>query len=191
MIEKSEISNTAKIYDNNLILNSVIEGGVVIFPNSVIINSVIKENTIVYSSYIEDSEIGRDCVVGPFAHIRPNTKIANNVKVGNFVEIKKSEIESGTKISHLTYVGDSVVGKNCNFGCGTITCNYDGKHKHKTIIGNNVFIGSNSNLVAPVEIKDNCFIAAGSTITKDLKENTFAISRVNQREKPKREIKWN
>lgn len=191
MIEKSEISNTAKIYDNNLILNSVIEGGVVIFPNSVIINSVIKENTIVYSSYIEDSEIGCDCVVGPFAHIRPNTKIANNVKVGNFVEIKKSEIESGTKISHLTYVGDSVVGKNCNFGCGTITCNYDGKHKHKTIIGNNVFIGSNSNLVAPVEIKDNCFIAAGSTITKDLKENTFAISRVNQREKPKREIKWN
>lgn len=191
MIEKSEISNTAKIYDNNLILNSVIEGGVVIFPNSVIINSVIKENTIVYSSYIEDSEIGRDCVVGPFAHIRPNTKIANNVKVGNFVEIKKSEIESGTKISHLTYVGDSIVGKNCNFGCGTITCNYDGKHKHKTIIGNNVFIGSNSNLVAPVEIKDNCFIAAGSTITKDLKENTFAISRVNQREKPKREIKWN
>ncbi len=191
MIEKSEISNTAKIYDNNLILNSVIEGGVVIFPNSVIINSVIKENTIVYSSYIEDSEIGCDCVVGPFAHIRPNTKIANNVKVGNFVEIKKSEIESGTKISHLTYVGDSVVGKNCNFGCGTITCNYDGKNKHKTIIGNNVFIGSNSNLVAPVEIKDNCFIAAGSTITKDLKENTFAISRVNQREKPKREIKWN
>ena len=191
MIEKSEISNTAKIYDNNLILNSVIEGGVVIFPNSVIINSVIKENTIVYSSYIEDSEIGCDCVVGPFAHIRPNTKIANNVKVGNFVEIKKSEIESGTKISHLTYVGDSIVGKNCNFGCGTITCNYDGKHKHKTIIGNNVFIGSNSNLVAPVEIKDNCFIAAGSTITKDLKENTFAISRVNQREKPKREIKWN
>ena len=191
MIEKSEISNTAKIYDNNLILNSVIEGGVVIFPNSVIINSVIKENTIVYSSYIEDSEIGCDCVVGPFAHIRPNTKIANNVKVGNFVEIKKSEIESGTKISHLTYVGDSVVGKNCNFGCGTITCNYDGKHKHKTIIGNNVFIGSNSNLIAPVEIKDNCFIAAGSTITKDLKENTFAISRVNQREKPKREIKWN
>ena len=191
MIEKSEISNTAKIYDNNIILNSVIEGGVVIFPNSVIINSVIKENTIVYSSYIEDSEIGCDCVVGPFAHIRPNTKIANNVKVGNFVEIKKSEIESGTKISHLTYVGDSVVGKNCNFGCGTITCNYDGKHKHKTIIGNNVFIGSNSNLVAPVEIKDNCFIAAGSTITKDLKENTFAISRVNQREKPKREIKWN
>lgn len=191
MIEKSEISNTAKIYDNNLILNSVIEGGVVIFPNSVIINSIIKENTIVYSSYIEDSEIGCDCVVGPFAHIRPNTKIANNVKVGNFVEIKKSEIESGTKISHLTYVGDSVVGKNCNFGCGTITCNYDGKNKHKTIIGNNVFIGSNSNLVAPVEIKDNCFIAAGSTITKDLKENTFAISRVNQREKPKREIKWN
>ena len=191
MIEKSEISNTAKIYDNNLILNSVIEGGVVIFPNSVIINSVIKENTIVYSSYIEDSEIGCDCVVGPFAHIRPNTKIANNVKVGNFVEIKKSEIESGTKISHLTYVGDSIVGKNCNFGCGTITCNYDGKHKYKTIIGNNVFIGSNSNLVAPVEIKDNCFIAAGSTITKDLKENTFAISRVNQREKPKREIKWN
>lgn len=191
MIEKSEISNTAKIYDNNLIINSVIEGGVVIFPNSVIINSVIKENTIVYSSYIEDSEVGQNCVVGPYAHIRPNTKIANNVKIGNFVEIKKSEIKSGTKVSHLTYVGDSEVGRNCNFGCGTITCNYDGVNKHKTIIGDNVFIGSNTNLIAPIEIKDNCFIAAGSTITKNLEENTFAISRVSQREKPKREIKWN
>lgn len=191
MIEKSEISNTAKIYDNNLIINSVIEGGVVIFPNSVIINSVIKENTIVYSSYIEDSEVGFDCVIGPYAHIRPNTKIANSVKIGNFVEIKKSEIKSGTKVSHLTYVGDSEVGKNCNFGCGTITCNYDGVNKHKTIIGDNVFIGSNTNLIAPIEIKDNCFIAAGSTITKNLEENTFAISRVSQREKPKREIKWN
>ena len=191
MIEKSEISNTAKIYDNNLIINSVIEGGVVIFPNSVIINSVIKENTIVYSSYIEDSEVGLDCVIGPYAHIRPNTKIANNVKIGNFVEIKKSEIKSGTKVSHLTYVGDSEVGRNCNFGCGTITCNYDGVNKHKTIIGDNVFIGSNTNLIAPIEIKDNCFIAAGSTITKNLEENTFAISRVSQREKPKREIKWN
>lgn len=190
MIEKSEISNTAKIYDNNQIINSVIEGGVVIFPNSVIINSVIKENTIVYSSYIEDSEIGCNCVVGPYAHIRPNTKISDNVKIGNFVEIKKSEIESGTKVSHLTYVGDSIVGKNCNFGCGTITCNYDGKNKHKTIIGDNVFVGSNTNLIAPVEIKDNCFIAAGSTITKSLEKNTFAISRVKQREKPKREIKW-
>lgn len=191
MIEKSEISNTAKIYDNNLIINSVIEGGVVIFPNSVIINSVIRENTIVYSSYIEDSEIGNDCVIGPFAHIRPDTKISNNVKVGNFVEIKKSHIKSGTKVSHLTYVGDSIVGKNCNFGCGTITCNYDGVKKSKTIIGDNVFIGSNTNLIAPIEIKDNCFIAAGSTITKDLKENTFAISRAEQRVKPKREIKWN
>ena len=191
MIEKSEISNTAKIYDNNQIINSVIEGGVVIFPNSVIINSVIKENTIVYSSYIEDSEIGEDCVIGPFAHLRPGTKLDNNVKIGNFVEVKKSEVGVGTKISHLTYVGDSVVGKKCNFGCGTITCNYDGVKKHKTIIGDNVFIGSNTNIIAPVEIKDNCFIAAGSTITKSLEENSFAISRVEQKVKPKREKKWN
>ena len=191
MIEKSEISNTSKIYDNNLIINSVIKGGVVIFPNSVIINSVIKENTVIYSSYIEDSEIGEDCVIGPFAHLRPGTKLDNNVKIGNFVEVKKSEVGVGTKISHLTYVGDSVVGKKCNFGCGTITCNYDGVKKHKTIIGDNVFIGSNTNIIAPVEIKDNCFIAAGSTITKSLEENSFAISRVEQKVKPKREKKWN
>ena len=191
MIEKSEISNTSKIYDNNLIINSVIKDGVVIFPNSVIINSVIRENTIVYSSYIEDCDVGEDCVIGPFAHLRPGVKLANKVKIGNFVEIKKSEIETGTKISHLTYVGDAVVGKNCNFGCGTITCNYDGVNKHKTIIGDNVFIGSNTNIIAPVEIKDDCFIAAGSTITKSLEKNSFAISRVEQKVKPKREKKWN
>jgi len=191
MIEKSEISNTSKIYDNNLIINSVIEDGVVIFPNSVIINSVIKANTVVYSSYIEDSITGENCVIGPFAHLRPGVELANNVKIGNFVEIKKSEIGEGTKISHLTYVGDSVVGKKCNFGCGTITCNYDGVNKHKTIIGDNVFIGSNTNIVAPVEIKDDCFIAAGSTITKSLEKNSFAISRVEQKVKPKREKKWN
>lgn len=189
MIEKSEISNTAKIYENNLIINSVIEDGVVIFPNSVIINSVIKANTVVYSSQIEDSIVGEDCKIGPFAHIRPNCEIANKVKIGNFVEIKKSKIGLGTKVSHLTYIGDAVVGQNCNFGCGVVVCNYDGKNKHLTEVEDNVFIGSNVNLVAPIRIEKDCFIAAGSTITQNIKQKTFAIARAEQKFKPKREEK--
>ena len=107
--------------------------------------------------------------VGPFAYIRPESIIGNNVRIGDFVEIKKSTIGNNTKVSHLTYIGDAEVGEGCNFGCGTVIVNYDGKNKNKTIIGNNSFIGCNTNLVSPVTVEDNTYIAAGSTITNDVK----------------------
>ena len=130
--------------------------------------------------HIEGAEIGSGSVVGPFARIRPQTKIFENVRIGNFVEIKKSQIKSGAKINHLSYVGDSEVGAGSNIGAGTITCNYDGYEKFKTKIGKNVFIGSNSALVAPIEIGDGAVIGAGSVITKNVAKNNLAVSRAKQ-----------
>lgn len=127
-----------------------------------------------------DSSVGSDTTVGPYAYVRPNSRIGSHVKVGDFVEVKNSTVDDGTKISHLTYVGDSDVGKNVNFGCGTVTVNYDGKNKFRTTIGNNAFIGCNTNLVAPVTVGDNSFIAAGSTITDEVPEDGFAIARQRQ-----------
>lgn len=141
---------------------------------------VIGDNTSVLSSVILDSVIGENVSVGPFAYVRPGSKIADGVKVGDFVEIKNSNIGSGTKISHLTYVGDSDVGSGVNFGCGTVTVNYDGIKKHRTVIGDSVFIGCNTNLVAPVEVGNNAFIAAGSTITDKIPPKSFAIARQRQ-----------
>lgn len=149
-------------------------------------NCTIGKGCKIMCSYIEKSTIGDNCSVGPYAHIRPECNIDKNVRIGNFVEIKKSHIKSGTKISHLTYVGDAEIGKNCNLGCGVVFCNYDGKVKHKTIIGDGVFVGSNVNLIAPLVINDDCFIAAGSTITKSVTKNTFVIARAKQENKPKR-----
>lgn len=149
-------------------------------------NCTIDSGCKICSSYIIDSCIGKNCTVGPFAHIRPGSIIESNVRIGNFVEIKKSHIKSGTKISHLTYVGDAEIGTNCNLGCGVIFCNYDGKTKHKTVVGDNVFVGSNVNLIAPLKIEDGCFIAAGSTVTKDVPKDSFVIARSKQENKPKR-----
>ena len=187
MQENSDISKNAKIYENNFIINSKIEDDVVLYPNNVIINSTIKRGSVIYSSQIEGSVVGNNCFIGPNAHLRPDCEIDDGVKIGNFVEIKNSKIGSKSKVAHLTYIGDSVVGKNCNFGCGVVVCNFDGKQKHKTTIGDNVFVGSNANLIAPIKIGDNCFIAAGSTITKDLQPNCFSIERAEQKIKPKRE----
>ena len=119
----------------------------------------------------------------PFAYVRPNSHIGKNIKVGDFVEIKNANIGDGTKISHLTYVGDADVGENVNFGCGTVIVNYDGQKKHRTTIGNNAFIGCNTNLVSPVTIEDNAYTAAGSTITKTVPENSLAIARAKQENK--------
>jgi bifunctional UDP-N-acetylglucosamine pyrophosphorylase/glucosamine-1-phosphate N-acetyltransferase len=121
-------------------------------------------------------------MIGPFARLRPDTVLEDNSKIGNFVEIKKSRVGKNSKVNHLSYIGDSILGKNVNVGAGTITCNYDGKNKYKTKILDNAFIGSNSSLVAPVKIGKNTVIGAGSTITKDVKDNTLALSRISQRE---------
>lgn len=143
-------------------------------------NTVIGKNCSVISSVITDSVIGDNVSIGPFAYIRPGCKVGDNVKVGDFVELKNSVIGNDTKISHLTYVGDSDVGSKVNFGCGTITVNYDGHKKHRTVIGDNAFIGCNTNLIAPVTVGNNTFIAAGSTVTDDIPDDSFAIARQRQ-----------
>ena len=173
------------IYHGNVIEGSTVIGeGCTIYPNSRISNSVIAEHVEIQNSVILESIVGRNTTVGPFAYIRPESVIGNNVRVGDFVEIKKSNIGDNTKVSHLTYVGDAEVGESCNFGCGTVTVNYDGKNKNKTIIGNNSFIGCNTNLISPVTVEDNAYIAAGSTITNNVKNGELAIARAKQRNIP-------
>ena len=146
-------------------------------------NAKVGDNTVVNASQIYNSTVGFDTHVGPFAYIRPGCAVGNNVKVGDFVELKNSVIDDGTKISHLTYVGDSDVGKNVNFGCGTVTVNYDRAKKHRTTIGNDAFIGCNTNLIAPVTVGDGAYTAAGSTITDDIPSMALAIARARQTNK--------
>jgi len=133
-------------------------------------------------SHIEGAKIENKVTIGPYARIRPGTHLMTGVRIGNFVETKKSKIKSNSKVNHLSYIGDSEIGKNTNIGAGTITCNYDGVKKNKTIISDNVFIGSNSSLVAPVKIKKKSVVGAGSVITKDVKENSLALERSEQEE---------
>lgn len=156
---------------------------VTIYPNVFIGNDVtVKNNVEIRSfSHLEGVNIHNNVVIGPFARVRPNTELADNVKIGNFVEIKNSTINDNSKINHLSYIGDTNMGNNCNIGAGTITCNFDGiKTKSKTNIGNNVSIGSNSSLIAPISIHNGSFIAAGSVITKDTAEDDLAIARAEQ-----------
>ena len=177
-----KIGQDTIIYPGNVIEGDTVIGeSCVIYPNSRGNNSIIEEGVEIQSSVILDSKIGKNTTVGPFAYIRPESNIGNSVRIGDFVEIKKSTIGDNTKVSHLTYIGDAEVGTSCNFGCGTVVVNYDGKKKHKTKIGNNVFIGCNTNLVAPVEVKDNSYTAAGSTITKEVPEGSLAVARARQK----------
>lgn len=163
--------------------NTIIGEDCVIGPNSHIVNSTIGHATTIHSSVVLDSTVGNETAVGPFAHLRPASSLGDHVKVGNFVEVKKSKLGDNTKVSHLSYIGDAEVGDNCNIGCGTITVNYDGKNKFKTIIGNDVFVGCNSNLVAPVTLGTGSFIAAGSTVTKDVPADALAVARARQENK--------
>jgi len=152
-------------------------------PNSEISNCYIGEETVMKHSVANDSKIGSRVNVGPFAHIRPESSIGDNAKLGNFVEVKKSELGDNSKVSHLSYIGDAQIGKNVNVGCGTITVNYDGKRKYLTIIEDDAFIGCNSNLIAPVTVGKGSFVAAGSTITDDVPEDSLSIARARQTNK--------
>lgn len=152
----------------------------IIGPFTTIENTEIGEKTEVINSVVKDSKIAKNTSVGPYAYIRPGSKIGSDVKIGDFVEVKNSVIDDGTKVSHLTYVGDSDVGYGVNFGCGTVTVNYDGEKKHRTVIGDRAFIGCNTNLVAPVKVERNAYIAAGSTITDDVEAYSLAIARSRQ-----------
>jgi len=157
---------------------TIIKRGVVIDGDSIIEDSIVASGTHVkLGSVIESSAVGENCLVGPYAHLRPGSYIHNNVHIGNFVETKKTEIFDGAKANHLTYLGDASIGARTNIGCGTITCNYDGKNKHKTTIGEDVFIGSDTSLIAPVSVGNNAFVGAGSVITKDVPNEALALTR--------------
>ena len=157
----------------------------VIIEPYVVIGSKVKigDNTYIKSfTHIEGTTIEKNVVVGPYARLRPGTILKSNTKIGNFVETKKSNIGINSKVNHLSYIGDTIIGKNSNIGAGTITCNYDGVKKSKTKISDNVFVGSNSSLVAPVQLAKNSTIGAGSVITKNVKKNSLAITRTSQTE---------
>ncbi|MFQ3307708.1 MAG: bifunctional UDP-N-acetylglucosamine pyrophosphorylase/glucosamine-1-phosphate N-acetyltransferase [Candidatus Midichloriaceae bacterium] len=183
---------TCDLLDNGVLLikpetsyfskNIMIERDVTIYPNVFIGNGTKLHTgvTIKSFSHIEQAEIKKDSVIGPYARIRPNTIIGEDSKIGNFVEIKNSSIMNGVKMGHLSYVGDATIGENVNIGAGTIFCNYDGKKKHKSVVEENVFIGSNTSIISPVIIKKNSKIGAGSVITKDIGEEELAIGRSKQ-----------
>jgi bifunctional UDP-N-acetylglucosamine pyrophosphorylase / glucosamine-1-phosphate N-acetyltransferase len=160
---------------------TVVGKGCVIDPNVKIVDSKLGDGVkVLMCTLIIESSVGDGVKIGPFAHLRPGVVLEENSKIGNFVEIKKSKIGKGSKASHLSYIGDAEIGEGVNIGAGMITCNYDGVNKHKTIIGDNVFIGSDTQLVAPVKLGKNALVGAGSTITKDVPENALAVSRTRQ-----------
>lgn len=171
-------------------VNCVFEGevilgdGVEIGPNCHLKDCTIGDNTLIKNNtLIDDSQVGEACDIGPFARLRPGTQLANKAKIGNFVETKKALIGEGSKVNHLSYIGDTKMGAHVNVGAGTITCNYDGVNKHLTQVADNVFIGSNTSLVAPVQVAEGATIAAGSTITKAVSEKQLAFARARQTNK--------
>lgn len=173
----TKVGPESVIYPNTILKNSLIKENCVLGPCSSIENSFVDKNTKIIYSFITDSRIGKNCKIGPFSRLRPGTKIFDDVSIGNFVEIKNSVVKQGCKINHLSYIGDTNLEQEVNIGAGTITCNYDGKTKHRTFIGKKSFIGSNTNLIAPLKIGNNVVIAAGSTISKDVAPYTLAIER--------------
>lgn len=176
-----KIGKNVTIYQNNIIKgNTVIGDNVTLLPSNYIVDSVIENHATIEFSYIEDSVVGESTHIGPYSRLRPKSKIGKNCKIGNFVEIKNSNIGNGTKASHLAYVGDADVGENCNLGCGVVFVNYNGKSKARSVIGNNCFIGSNVNVVAPVNVKDGGYVCAGTTLTVDTDVDDFVIGRCRE-----------
>ncbi len=166
-----------------LLGKTAIGKGNVIGPETTIENTLIGNQNSIIKSQIIDCAIGNDNHIGPFTHLRGHCEIGNKTRVGNFVEMKNAKLHEGVKAAHLTYIGDSTIGENTNIGCGTITANYDGKNKHHTEIGKNVFVGSGSTLIAPITLADNSFVAAGSTLTQNVGEDDLAIARARQENK--------
>lgn len=176
-----EIESDATIRQGSILLGkTIVRRHAIVGPNTECLNAVIEEGAIAKQSLITDSTLGKQATLGPFSHLRAHTVIGENDRIGNFVEIKNSTLGPKTNVAHLTYIGDTTCGGGVNWGCGTVTINYDGKNKFRTNVGDNVFIGCNSNLVAPITIASNTFIAAGSTITDDLEDGDFTIARVKQ-----------
>ena len=171
------------VVDVNVVLEGIVEvgDGVTIGPGCVIRDARIGNHCRIHPhSVLENAELGNHCQVGPFARLRPDSRLGDHVRVGNFVEVKNSELAEGSKANHLAYIGDSTLGRNTNFGAGAITCNYDGARKHRTVIGDDVFVGSDSQLVAPVRIADGVTIGAGTTVTRDVDQPALVVSRARQ-----------
>jgi bifunctional UDP-N-acetylglucosamine pyrophosphorylase/glucosamine-1-phosphate N-acetyltransferase len=178
IVGKDVIIDVGVIIEGEVVLGE----GVKIGANCILKNVQMGDFTeVLPMSIIEDARIGQSCVIGPFARIRPDTLLLDGAKVGNFVEVKKSVIGEGSKVNHLSYIGDTQMGRNVNIGAGTITCNYDGAYKHKTTIGDNAFIGSDSQLVAPVTIGKGATIGAGSTICSNAPDEQLTLTRVKQK----------
>ena len=152
-------------------------------PNVMLTDCQVENDCTINASQCEESKIEKGCQIGPYTHIRPHCVVGEGSKIGAFVQLKNCNLGKGTKMAHLTYVGDSDVGENCNFGCGTVTCNYDGFQKHRTTIGSHVFIGCNTNFVPPVKVEDGAFIAAGTTVTRDVPADAMVIGRTRQQVK--------
>jgi len=176
-----KIGQDTTLYPGNVLEGSTSIGNdCILYPNNRLRNAEIASGATLQSSVILDSGIGSGTTVGPYAYIRPGSRIGENVRIGDFVEVKNSVIGEKTKVSHLTYIGDAELGTGINVGCGVVCVNYDGKKKHRTVIGDHAFIGCNANLVAPVEVEDSAFIAAGSTITERVPAGSLAIARARQ-----------
>ena len=153
-------------------------------PNVMLTDTTVEEDVTINSAQVEESVIRKGCEIGPYTHIRPHCDVGEGSKIGAFVQLKNCNLGKGTKMAHLTYVGDADVGERVNFGCGTVTCNYDGNAKFRTTIGNDCFVGCNTNLVAPVTLADGVYTAAGSTVTHDVEADALVIARARQSVKP-------
>ena len=189
--ESVVIGEGVTVYENNRIEGEcVIGNGAVIYPGNFIKNSRIGSGTTVDSSRIESATVGDGVSIGPYARLRPGAQVMDGAHIGNFVEVKNATVGRGTKVGHLAYVGDADIGDGCNIGCGAIFVNYDGRAKHRTTVGDNAFIGSNCNIIAPVRIGKNSYIAAGTTVTEEVSEGDFVIGRVGQTVKPERAEKY-
>lgn len=189
--ERTYIDDTVMVGEETVIYpgcvisgDTVIGRGCTLLPNSRIVDSRIGDGAKIESSVLLSCEVGRRTSIGPFAYVRPGTVIGDDCRIGDFVEIKNSAVGDGTKVSHLSYVGDSELGKHINIGCGVVFVNYDGKQKHRSTVGDGAFIGCNVNLVSPVRVGEGAYVAAGSTVTEDVPGEALAIARARQTTKP-------
>lgn len=166
--------------NNHLRGQTKIAAGAVLGENNIVTDSEIGEGATVLCSVLVSAKVGKNTKVGPFAYLRPGAETGEGCRVGDFVELKNAKLGPGTKVSHLTYVGDAVLGRDCNVGCGVVFANYDGEKKSVSVVGDECFLGSNCNVVAPVKVGDRSYIAAGTTLTKDVEPDSFMIGRVRQ-----------
>jgi bifunctional UDP-N-acetylglucosamine pyrophosphorylase/glucosamine-1-phosphate N-acetyltransferase len=189
--ENTYIDDTVTIGGGTIVYPGVLLSGktvvgndCIIGANTRIVDSVIGNGVEIQASQIVESEIGNECKIGPLAYLRPDSRIGDNVKIGDFVEIKNSVIGDGTKVPHLTYVGDADLGQNINLGCGVVFVNYDGSTKHRSAVADRAFIGCNTNLISPINVGEKAYVAAGSTLTKDVPAGALAVARARQENVP-------